>query len=70
MITKSTWVIWFGLTIFSLPLSVNAEFNKKGLVAAWLFDDGKGKVAKDSSGNELHAEVDKGKAKLISGSMT
>ena len=63
MITKSTWVIWFGLTIFSLTLSVNAEFNKKGLVAAWLFDEGKGKVAKDSSGNELHAEVDKGKAK-------
>ena len=61
MTARGTWIVVFGLTIFSL--SVNAQFNKKGLVAAWLFDEGKGKVAKDSSGNKLHAEVDKGKAK-------
>ena len=46
-----------------------AEKKEKGLVASWQFDEGKGKVAGDSSGNNNHGTIHKAKwVKGISGS--
>ena len=40
---------------------------KEGMIGAWLFDDGKGDIAKDSSGHNLHAKFDKGTPKWSKG---
>ena len=57
------------LNLFLSPtIAEIKEINfKDGLVGAWLFDDGNGSEAKDSSGHNLHAKFDKGSPKWVKG---
>ena len=46
-------LLMFGVAIYSAsPQQIDA----KSVAAVWLFEDGKGKVAKDASGHDNHAE--------------
>ena len=65
---RSNFLILLAVACLTLLTSAaDAEFDKKGLVGAWLFDEGKGKEVKDSSDNKLHASFDMGKPKWVKG---
>ena len=50
---KNITVLTFSLLFFSSVLAIEAKINfEKDCVGMWLFDEGSGKVAKDSSGNK------------------
>ena len=60
---KNITVLTFSLLFFSSVLAIEAKINfEKDCVGMWLFDEGSGKVAKDSSGNKNHGSL-KGNAK-------
>ena len=54
-------VVLFGLGLMALSLvavnSSNAEIDQKDVVGIWLFDDGTGSMAMDSSGNNNHGTI-------------
>ncbi|MBC8227963.1 hypothetical protein H8E77_00235 [bacterium] len=56
--TKVT-VICVTLIVMGLLLiaSSYAEIDSKSIVGAWLFDEGNGDIAKDSSGNGIDGEI-------------
>ena len=47
--------------IFFFVSSGKSQAGPEGLVGAWLFDEGKGNVAKDASGNGHDGEIRKAK---------
>ena len=49
------WLIF--LVIAGLFLSVDTNAKEKGLIGYWNFDEGKGEIAKDKSGNNLDGEI-------------
>ena len=57
----------FNLFLSSTIAEVKEMNLKEGMIGAWLFDDGKGDTAKDSSGHNLHAKFDKGTPKWSKG---
>ena len=46
-------LLMFGVAIYSASPQ---QIDDKSVAAVWLFEDGKGKVAKDASGHDNHAE--------------
>ena len=52
-------LVWMNFIILGLAFTgiSNAKIDKKTIEGLWLFDDGKGQVAKDSSGNGHDGEI-------------
>ncbi len=65
-IARSSCVLVSVLAMASAAL-VRAELDTEGLLALWLFDDGGGEMATDSSGNENHAEFATGGGDWVDG---
>ena len=47
-------------TVIFVPNSGHAQIDPDTIVGAWLFDEGKGKVAEDLSGGQHHGKLEKG----------
>ena len=54
-------VVLFSLGLMAISLvavnSSNAEIDQKSVMGIWLFDDGGGNIAMDSSGNNNHGTI-------------
>lgn len=67
MKVKNLLVFIFSLfAVFILANSIYAQINPKTIAGAWLFEEGSGKVAKDSSPNGNHGAIE-GSPKWVSG---
>ena len=57
-ITRTT-LVWVALIVLGLSLTgqSDAKIDPKTIVGIWLFDEGSGKTASDSSGNKNHATL-------------
>ena len=58
---KSVALICFGLTylMWVAPETGYAQIDQKAIVGVWLFDEGSGKTASDSSGNGHEGKIRK-----------
>ena len=57
-----------GATILLLIATTGyAQLAEDSIAGVWLFEEGKGKVAKDTSGNDNHAEFGSGAPKWVAG---
>lgn len=61
-----TIIICLSFSIGIFQMSVHAEIDIENVVGAWLFDEGKGTVAEDLSGNELNGTLE-GKLNWVNG---
>ena len=50
-------MLTFGQRTLELAVSSYGKIDLKTIAAIWLFDEGSGQTAKDSSGNENHGEL-------------
>jgi hypothetical protein len=59
---KSVALICFGLTylMWVAPETGYAQIDQKAIVGVWLFDEGSGKTASDSSGNGHEGKIGSG----------
>ncbi len=52
-----TIIICLSFSMGLFQMNVRAEIDIENVVGAWLFDEGKGTVAEDLSGNELNGTL-------------